>query len=50
MTTADTEKMTLGMWIDYVIEYNNQKAEQEKEQGNGGSRERQATQADFDSF
>lgn len=40
----DTERMTLGMWIDYVIEWNNVHLIAEKEMN------RKAIQADFDAF
>lgn len=40
----DTEIMTLGMWIDYVIEWNNiHLADKEPAK-------KKATQADFDAF
>ena len=41
----DTETMTLGMWIDYVIEWNNIHLNEGKKSDN-----RKATQADFDAF
>ena len=42
----DLERMTLGMWIDYVIEWNNiHLAETES-----GPVNRRATQADYDRF
>lgn len=41
---ADTETMTLGMWVDYVVEWNNiHLSEQMPEK-------KRATQADFDAF
>ncbi len=40
----DTERMTLGMWIDYVIEWNNVHFASEK------AERRKATQADYDAF
>ena len=40
----DTEIMTLGMWIDYVIEWNNIHFPDEKRT------KKRATQADFDAF
>lgn len=48
----DAETMTLGMWVDYIIEYNNMHARAEtKTDGSGQSiRSRRATQADFDNF
>ena len=40
----DTETMTLGMWVDYVIEWNNiHMADEAKDV-------KKATQADFDAF
>lgn len=39
----DTRLMTLGMWVDYIIEWNNINLPHEKEN-------RKATQKDFDSF
>ena len=41
----DTENMTLGMWIDYVIEWNNIHLNDRKKLD-----KRKATQADYDSF
>ena len=44
LSMDDTERMTLGMWIDYVVEWNNihliEKTEVRKK----------ATQADYDAF
>lgn len=40
----DTEIMTLGMWIDYVIEWNNVHLADSKPE------KKRATQADFDAF
>ena len=40
----DTEIMTLGMWIDYVIEWNNIHL------AAGEASKKIATQADFDAF
>lgn len=40
----DTEIMTLGMWIDYVIEWNNVHLAADK------PKKIKATQADFDAF
>ena len=40
----DTETMTLGMWVDYVIEWNNIHMTDEHKDAN------KATQADFDAF
>ena len=41
---TDTETMTLGMWVDYVVEWNNiHFSEQMLEK-------RRATQSDFDAF
>ena len=41
----DTEIMTLGMWIDYVIEWNNIHLSEGEQ-----SEKKRATQADFDAF
>ena len=41
----DTERMTLGMWIDYVVEWNNIHLNSEKE-----VEKKRATQADYDAF
>ena len=40
----DTERMTLGMWIDYVIQWNNIHLAENKEV------RKKATQADYDAF
>ena len=40
----DTEVMTLGMWIDYVIEWNNIHLTENSEL------KKKATQSDFDAF
>ena len=40
----DTETMTLGMWVDYVIEWNNIHFADNKPV------KKRATQADFDRF
>ena len=47
---SDTHSMTLGGWIDYVIEYNSiyEKQNENNNSSNGGTR--MATQADFDNF
>lgn len=42
LTRSDADSMTLGMWIDYIIEWN-------KINGRGESN-REATQDDFDRF
>ena len=41
----DTETMTLGMWIDYVIEWNNIHLSEGRK-----PEKKRATQADFDAF
>lgn len=53
----DTEEMTLGMWIDYVIEWNNMNRRDDEEDEDPKSRRthkvpvhRAATQSDFDIF
>lgn len=45
----DAENMTLGMWVDYVIEVHNMEYRSRKRE-EGGSHSRKATQADFDRF
>lgn len=40
----DAEVMTLGMWVDYIIEWNNTHLAKEDQA------ERRATQEDFDRF
>lgn len=51
---ADTKDMTLGMWIDFVIEDNAMREETEDNADNGVKRfdstNHMATQADFDAF
>jgi hypothetical protein len=45
----DTESMTLGMWVDYIIEWNNMnEADEKKSKQNQAAR--RATQRDFDAF
>ena len=39
----DTHNMTLGMWVDYIVEWNNINLPHEKT-------ERKAVQKDFDMF
>lgn len=50
----DSEAMTIGMWIDYIIEWNdiNRPKDKGKKDPKTGEPEtkRRATQADFDSF
>lgn len=53
----DTEDLTLGMWIDYVIEWNNMNGRDEEEVTTSKSgkvekkgKRRAATQTDFDNF
>lgn len=50
----DTEYMTLGMWVDYIIEWNemNKEAEKMAIDAKTGKKitNRRAKQADFDSF
>ena len=56
LSKSDSESMTLGMWIDYIIEYNNMLYESKKqEQRHFNSKGefveyRKATQADFNAF
>ena len=40
----DMERMTLGMWVDYIIEWNNVHLAADK------PAKRKATQADYDAF
>ena len=40
----DTDRMTLGMWIDYVIEWNNMHMNDKWHE------KRKASQADYDAF
>ena len=48
---ADADQMTLGMWGDYIIEYNNMTMKARKEvKKNEKQTTRRATQADFDRF
>lgn len=46
LTLADTDRLTMGMWIDYCIEHNNLTGVGRAEKGET----RTATQADFDRF
>ena len=48
----DTEYMTLGMWVDYIIEWNEMHKESGKVDKKTGERvtSRKAGQADFDAF
>ena len=50
----DTEYMTLGMWVDFIIEWNemNKEAEKMAIDAKTGKKvtNRKATQAEFDSF
>lgn len=53
----DTEAMTLGMWVDYIIEYNNMQKEADKRYKQTHDRKtgakikrRKATQSDFNNF
>lgn len=43
LTTADAENFELGMWVDFVIEYNNTHCEEKY-------KVHFATQSDFDAF
>ena len=43
LTTADAETFELGMWVDFVIEYNNVHCEDKY-------KVHYATQSDFDAF
>ena len=48
----DADVMTIGMWIDFVIEWNNSRSKNRTETGKKGKpiTRRKATQVDFDSF
>lgn len=47
----DSYQMDLGMWIDFIIEFNNMQYLADKElHGSDKPRVRKATQADFDAF
>ena len=49
----DAEVMTLGMWTDYILEWNEMDKEAEKQSRNKSGKEetvRRATQADFNRF
>jgi hypothetical protein len=45
----DTEYMTLGMWVDYIIEWNEMHKDSDKRTGERVT-SRRASQADFDAF
>ena len=50
---ADSERLTMGMWIDYIIEWNNVRVKgKEETDGKKGKpvKVRRATQADYDNF
>lgn len=48
----DTEYMTLGMWVDYIIEWNEMHKDSGKIDKKTGEKvtSRRANQADFDAF
>lgn len=50
----DTELLSIGMWIDYIIEWNNiridEKTRMDDKAGKPKEKRRKATQADFDVF
>lgn len=57
LTKQDADEMTLGMWIDYIIEWNNmnsQESDADERSVKGpkpkADKRRRATQADFDNF
>lgn len=52
LSMQDAESMTLGMWIDYIIEWNNMNEEDQDSYDLKGNKtvKRHATQADFDAF
>lgn len=47
----DADTMTIGMWIDYIIEWNNLHSRREEKDTEGKPvKTRRATQADFNNF
>lgn len=56
LNKTDTESMTMGMWTDYIIEWNNMHAKADdkyKQSHDSKGRQvttRQASQSDFDIF
>lgn len=52
LTKADTNTMTIGGWVDFIIEYDNIQYESQENRDEDGNQivRRTATQADFDSF
>ena len=46
LSMQDMEYMTLGAWIDYIIEWNNI----HRDPSNKEESDRMATQSDFDAF
>lgn len=50
----DIEHMTLGMWVDYIIEWNEMHEEARKDMPDNGkkpqNKNKKATQVDFDAF
>lgn len=56
LTMRDADRLTLGMWVDYIIEYNNMhmpadEATLDRKTGEMVTvKNRKATQADFDIF
>lgn len=48
----DTEYMTLGMWVDYIVEWNEMHRDAGKIDKKTGEKvtSRKANQADFDAF
>jgi hypothetical protein len=45
LSMADADRMTMGMWIDYIIEWNNLNKSNDAEKD-----DRSAGQTDFDAF
>lgn len=48
----DADRLTLGMWVDYIIDYNNMEYKASHRDGVNEDQPgvRRATQADFDRF
>jgi hypothetical protein len=50
LTIDAANTMTLGMWVDYIIEWNNLHESKDKKDDKDGDTVRMATQRDFDKF
>ena len=46
----DAERMTLGMWVDYIVEYNKMQEYSGEDSDGKKNVTRKATQGDFDRF